>query len=356
MGARASRFVAPINLESSSTIFPSDVIDLSSDIARAAQILRAGGLVAFPTETVYGLGADASSARAVRKIFAAKGRPLDHPVIVHIRGAQDLGQWATDVPAHAHRLIEQFWPGPLTLVLKRAHAVIDEVTGGQGTVGLRAPSHPVARELLEAFAGGIAAPSANRFGRISPTSAQHVRDDLGNSVDLILDAGSCEVGIESTIVDLSSGAAVLLRPGHIGIEAIQSVLGVPVSRRSAESPRASGTLAAHYAPRVRLRLAAPSDLHRIVDEESGNGLTAVLARTRRPPESPAALWRTGPDDADAFAQVLYASLRELDNSGCAAIVAEELPPTPEWEAVRDRLGRAAAGSGTNAADGDDDAT
>ena len=330
--------------------------DPSFDIERAAQILRAGGLVAFPTETVYGLGADASSARAVRKIFAAKGRPLDHPVIVHIRGAQDLSQWASAVPAQARTLIEQFWPGPLTLVLKRAPGVIDAVTGGQDTVGLRAPSHPVARQLLEAFADGIAAPSANRFGRISPTSAQHVREDLGDDVDLILDAGSCEVGIESTIVDLSSGRPVLLRPGHIGIESIQSVLGEAVLRRSAESPRASGTLAAHYAPQVRLRLAPQSDLQRIVEEESRNGLTAVLARAQRPAGCAAAVWRTVPDDPDAFAQALYAALRELDNAGCAVIIAEALPPTPQWEAVRDRLGRAAAGSGTSAGDTADDAT
>jgi L-threonylcarbamoyladenylate synthase len=242
------------------------------------------------------------------------------------------------------------------VVLKRAPGVINEVTGGQGTVGLRSPSHPIAQELLHAFGGGIAAPSANRFGRISPTRAQHVREDLGDAVDLILDAGSCEVGIESTILDLSSGKPVLLRPGHIGIESIQAVLRLPVSRHSAHSPRASGTLAAHYAPRTALRLAPASDLLAIVEEESRNGSTAVLARSRRPQDSHAAVWQVAPSDPIEYAHALYASLRLLDNSECAVIVAEDLPRTPEWEAVRDRLGRAAAGSGASENDAGEDAT
>src|SRR4249919_832993 len=192
-----------------------------SEIARAAAILRAGGLVAFPTETVYGLGADASSPAALGRMFAAKGRPSDHPVIVHLQAGEDLTHWARNIPVVAQQLADHFWPGPLTLVLRRAAGVLDAVTGGQETVGLRTPSHPIAQRLLKAFGGGIAAPSANRFGRVSPTTAQHVRDELGDALDLILDGGPCEVGIESTIVDLSTGTPVLLRPGRIGVAEIE---------------------------------------------------------------------------------------------------------------------------------------
>ncbi len=254
-----------------------------SEIARAAAILRAGGLVAFPTETVYGLGADASNASALRRMFAAKGRPSDHPVIVHLQAAEELTRWSREMPAIAQRLADRFWPGPLTLVLQRAAGVLDAVTGGQETVGLRVPAHPMARRLLQAFGGGIAAPSANRFGRVSPTTAQHVRDELGGAVDLILDGGACEVGIESTIVDLSTGAAILLRPGRISATAIEQVTGQPVLSATSASPRASGTLAAHYAPTIPLRLATPRSLERIVREHAAVGPVAVLARRDRPP-------------------------------------------------------------------------
>ncbi len=226
-----------------------------SEIERAAQFLKQGRLVAFPTETVYGLGADASNLEGVRRIFALKGRPANHPLIVHLQGVDELVHWARDIPFSVERLTSRFWPGPLTLVLKRATGVIDEVTGGQDTVGLRVPSHPVAQQLLQAFGGGIAAPSANRFGRVSPTTAQHVREDLGDAVDLILDGGACEVGIESTILDLSSGAPVLLRPGRIGAAEIETVIGAQVARASAQSPRAPGMLEAHYAPQLPLLLA-----------------------------------------------------------------------------------------------------
>ena len=234
----------------------------SAEIARAAAILRAGGLVAFPTETVYGLGADASNAQAVAKIFAAKGRPQDHPLIVHLAGVDWLPQWAREIPPAAHKLAAAFWPGPLTLILKRAAGVPDCVTGGQDSVGLRIPGHPVALELLRAFAGeeggrrfsGIAAPSANKFGRISPTSAEHVRAELGASVDAVLDGGECEVGIESTIVDLSRGRAVLLRPGQLTAAQIAAVLGWEVEAPDAAAPRAPGALASHYAPRTPIRV------------------------------------------------------------------------------------------------------
>src|SRR5262245_50671234 len=234
-----------------------------AEIAQALDILRAGGLVAFPTETVYGLGADASSPAALRRLFEAKGRPTSHPVIVHLRGASDLPRWAREVPPLAMRLTERFWPGPLTLVLKRAAGVLDRVTGGEDTVGLRAPAHPVAQRLLNGFSGGIAAPSANRFGRLSPTTAQHVRDELRDAVDLVLDGGTCEVGIESTIIDLSGGTPVLLRPGRIGTAEIEAVAGLKVAQRTSASPRAPGTLEAHYAPRIPLSLVATVDLERV---------------------------------------------------------------------------------------------
>src|SRR5688572_4079197 len=194
---------------------------MKPEIRKAADLLRAGGLVAFPTETVYGLGADAASEKAVARLYAVKGRPADHPVIVHLPEPHHAFRWARDLPSAAPELAERFWPGPLTLILKRSALAKDFVTGGQDTVGLRVPSHPVAQQLLKEFAGAIAAPSANRFGRVSPTTPAHVREDLGKDVDLVLEGGASEVGIESTIVDLSAGAAALLRPGHISKEALQ---------------------------------------------------------------------------------------------------------------------------------------
>jgi L-threonylcarbamoyladenylate synthase len=317
-----------------------------SSIAKAVEVLRAGGLVAFPTETVYGLGADASQRDAVRRIFRAKGRPAEHPLIVHLRASEDLRTWARDIPDTAWQLAQRFWPGPLTLVLKRSAQVLDDVTGGQDTVGLRVPAHPVAGALLQAFAGGIAAPSANRFGRVSATTAAHVRQELGDEVGCILDGGACPVGIESTIVDLSGAAPVLLRPGHITLQEIESLLRVPVGRANQGSPRAPGTLSAHYAPRLPLRLAAGGTLDAAIREESVRGPVAVLARHARPAHSASTLWMTAPLDAAEYARLLYAGLRQIDDSGCTVIVVETPPDTPDWSAVRDRLMRAAAGSGT----------
>jgi L-threonylcarbamoyladenylate synthase len=316
-----------------------------SSIAKAAEVLRAGGLVAFPTETVYGLGADASQPEAVRRIFRAKGRPAEHPLIVHLARAENLQAWARDIPDAAWQLAQRFWPGPLTLVLKRAPQVLDAVTGGQDTVGLRIPAHPLATALLQAFGGGVAAPSANRFGRVSATTAAHVRQELGDAVDFILDGGACPVGIESTILDLSSGAPVLLRPGRITLQEIESLLRTPVGRGSAGSPRAPGMLSAHYAPHLPLRLAAVGTLDAAVREESVRGPVAVLARHPRPAHSVSTLWMTAPLDAAEYARLLYAGLRQIDESGCVVIVVENPPDTPDWSAVRDRLMRAAAGSG-----------
>jgi L-threonylcarbamoyladenylate synthase len=321
-----------------------------SAIDEAVRILRAGGLVAFPTETVYGLGADAANAYAVHRIFEVKGRPADHPVIVHLAGVQELPLWAREVQPAALRLAERFWPGPLTLILKRAPGVLDVVTGGQDTVGLRVPAHPVAHALLEAFGGGIAAPSANRFGRISPTTAHHVRDELGDRVDLVLDGGSCTVGIESTIVDLSAGDAVVLRPGQIGAGDIEAALGAPVSRPTAASPRASGTLAAHYAPTRPLLLVAAQELETVVREHAARGTVAVLASRARPANTPAKVWEVSPSAAEDYARMLYAGLRDLDRTECALLVVEAPPTGPEWVAVHDRLRRAAAGSVAQAED------
>jgi L-threonylcarbamoyladenylate synthase len=320
-----------------------------SDIERAATLLRAGELVAFPTETVYGLGADAANPAAVAKIFAAKGRPADHPLIVHIPDATHLERWARDIPAEAYALAEAFWPGPLTLILKRHADVPDAVTGGQDSVGLRIPNHPLALELLRAFDGGIAAPSANKFGRISPTTAAHVRDDLGDAVSMILDGGPCQVGIESTILNLSGKRAMLLRPGMLSAIDIGRVLGrVPLSPDDPLAPpavRASGTLEAHYAPRTPLVLMPDDSLpialrNAIVQKER----VAVLATHPAPFEMPQVIWQVAPAEPSGYAHELYANLRTLDALGCDRIYVQK-PVGQPWQAIYDRLKRAAAGSG-----------
>ncbi len=224
---------------------------MTAEVRRAAQILRAGGLVAFPTETVYGLGADAASEKAVARLYAVKGRPADHPVIIHFASPDEAFMWAREIPPAARELGQRFWPGPLTLILKRSALAKDFVTGGQDSVGLRVPSHPVAQELLKAFSGAIAAPSANRFGRVSPTTAAHVREDLGKDVDLVLEGGPSDVGIESSIVDLSGGAAVLLRPGAISREQLEPITPINDGKSSV---RHSGGLERHYAPRTPARM------------------------------------------------------------------------------------------------------
>jgi len=313
-------------------------------IARAAERLRAGELVAFPTETVYGLGADAGDPAAVRRIFTAKGRPADHPVIVHLYDTARIGEWARAVPEPARALAAAFWPGPLTLILPRAARVPDIVTGGQDSVGLRVPSHPVARALLEAFGGGIAAPSANRFGRISPTTARHVADDLGAAVAMILDGGACAVGIESTIVSCVGDEPALLRPGAITVPELARVLGKPPGAPDAAAPRASGTLAAHYAPRTPATLVAPEVLHaEIVQLADRDEAVAVLARTVARPLDFAGVWIHAPAGAGAYAHDLYANLRALDAANADAILIEAAPKGDAWAAVRDRLSRATRG-------------
>jgi L-threonylcarbamoyladenylate synthase len=324
-----------------------------AEIARAARLLAAGELVAFPTETVYGLGADAANPAAVARVFAAKGRPADHPLIVHLPGHDALNDWAVDIPDLAWELAEHFWPGPLTMILQRAPGVSDAVTGGQDTVGLRVPGHPLALDLLRAFAAfksgspcGIAAPSANRFGRISPTLAEHVRAELGDEVACVLDGGACPVGIESTIIDLSRGAPTLLRPGQLGPATIAMVAGCEIRRaaQGTDTPRASGMLESHYAPAKPLRLVETPHLAATLRDLRGQGKrAAVLAHAASPGLSGMALrWLPAPADATAYAHDLYANLRTLDASGADLILVERVPEDEAWLAVRDRLLRAAA--------------
>lgn len=301
--------------------------------------------MAFPTETVYGLGADASNTEAVRRVFAVKGRPTDHPLIVHVADAVQIANWARDIPRAAHALARKFWPGPLTMVLKRAAHVGDLVTGGQDTIALRVPSHPVAQALLRRFGGGIAAPSANRFGRVSATTAEHVRREFGSEVECVLDGGACEVGIESTIVDLSSARPVLLRPGRITAQELEQTLGTPLAAPDAKSPRAPGMLPRHYAPQTPLMVMEADLLLELAASLTRQGKrVAVLARSSTRPLSPELVWVAAPDEAAGYAHDLYANLRRLDEAGCDAILVEQPPRDAAWAAVTDRLARAAAGA------------
>jgi L-threonylcarbamoyladenylate synthase len=319
------------------------------EIDDAATVLKRGGLVAFPTETVYGLGADAASPDAVRRIFDAKGRPATHPVIVHLADAAQLASWSRDVPEIAHRLAKKFWPGPLTLVLRRARGVSDVVTGGQDTVALRVPAHPVAQRLLARFGGGVAAPSANRHGRVSATTADHVRTEFGAAVDCVLDGGETKIGIESTIIDLSGRNAALLRPGWITAAEIETALGAPLAAPAADAPRAPGTLAAHYAPRTPLTLAEDDLVLELAASLARQGKrVAVLARSTQRPLLQGLEWLLAPADAAGYAHALYANLRRLDAAGCDAIIVERPPQSPEWAAINDRLARAATGSAPDA--------
>lgn len=313
-------------------------------IDTAVRLLQAGRLVAFPTETVYGLGANAADSEAVRRIFAVKGRPADHPLIVHIANAGAMSFWARDIPAAAWRLAEHFWPGPLTLILRRGNAPLT-VTGGQDTVGLRIPAHPVALALLDAFGGGIAAPSANRFGRVSPTRARHVRQELQGLVDLVLDGGPCRVGVESTIISLTGPQPVLLRPGAIALHDVQEVLGNKVVTHSrGETIRAPGMLASHYAPKTPLEVWTAGDLRHRASELTRKGLKAVVLLIN--PEqcaikaSPNLILFPMPAKPEDYARRLFAVLRLFDNAGLDLLLAEAPPDKETWRAVKDRIQRA----------------
>ena len=320
------------------------------EMNQAAAVLASGGLVAFPTETVYGLGADAENPAAVARIYAAKGRPHDHPVIVHLAPDADLAYWAADIPAEARALAAAFWPGPLTMILKRAANIDAAVSGGQDTVGLRCPSHPVSIALLEAFKGGrggIAAPSANKFGNVSPTTAQHVIDEFGadGTVAMVLDGGQSEVGIESTIVDLSRLAThgpVLLRPGHISAQQIADVIGAMPAAPDQAAPRASGTLESHYAPRTPVTMLEHAKLSATVAQLQSKSLSVAVISYALPAlvQSQQIL----PADAAGYAYGLYAALRDMDQTGSDVILVETPPQGPEWLGVNDRLRRSVFGS------------
>lgn len=307
-------------------------------IEMAVQELRMGGLVAFPTETVYGLGADASNPASLDKLYSLKGRPRNHPVIVHLGCRSWLPKW-TETCEAAEKLADAFWPGPLTLILERRPGVSDQLTGGQNTVGVRMPSHPIALELLIEFGGGLAAPSANRFGRISPTTADHVRQEFGDRVQ-VLDGGPCKVGVESTIIDLSGGAPVLLRPGHITPEDVFEVLGKKV-RVGEGAVRAPGTLDSHYCPETPAFLVDGEKLDKALEQAKTRGLkVAVLCHQQLTSET---YWVQAPEDALEYARELYANLRLLDQAGADEILIEEPPAKESWLAISDRLARATTG-------------
>ena len=316
-------------------------------IEDAARCIQAGGLVGFPTETVYGLGADASSDDAVAGIFAAKGRPANHPLIVHVADAAQVSAYASSVPIFAERLMQAFWPGPLTVILPRREGVAAAAAGGQNSIGLRCPAHPVALAFLKACNTGVAGPSANRFGRVSPTTAQHVAGEFGDDL-LVLDGGPCAVGIESSIVDCTRGQPVLLRPGVLTRAQLQAACGEPVLDKedlqtAGQTPRASGTLESHYAPNAKVRLMDAAALQTALDLLGADAAhIAVYARAVLRIQSAQVLLRRMPDDALATAQQLFSVLRSFDAQGARLIWVETLPVDTEWDGVRDRLGRAAA--------------
>lgn len=319
-----------------------------STLEQALAALRRGEAIGLPTETVYGLAADASRPEAVRRIFALKGRPADHPLIVHVAGAPALDDWADPVPAAARRLAQAFWPGPLTLILRKRARVPAEVTGGQDTVGLRCPDHPLALALLQAFGGGLAAPSANRFGHVSPTTAAHVRAEFGEQVPVVLDGGECRVGIESTILDLSGESPRILRPGMLARDAIEACIGPVGLGPTGESPRASGTLEAHYAPRTPMWLLPREALAAAAAEQSTLGQRVEVLALGTLPTGVQGL--ALPADPSGYAHGLYAGLRELDGRGARLLLAERPPEGPDWLALHDRLRRSAAGAALPADD------
>lgn len=314
---------------------------MTIEITEAVKILHAGGLVAIPTETVYGLGADANNEAAVRKIFIAKERPYDHPLIVHLADVSQLPEWARDISPTALRVAKAFWPGPLTMILKKQPHVLDIVTGSQDTIGLRIPRHPIAQALLKTFGGGVAAPSANKFTHISPTTAAAVHEELGDKVDIILDGGDCEVGLESTILDLTTETPVILRPGMITAEALSQVIGVPVVLSRQDSPviRAPGMHHLHYAPTTKTVLMEMKDINDFL--QTNDLPVALVTHSQFDLHEFRNVHHVQlSHDAMVYAHDIYRTLRELDNQHFNCIVIEAVPESAEWEAIRDRLRKA----------------
>jgi len=323
------------------------------EIDRAVEALRDGEVIAFPTETVYGLGADAQNPEAVRKVFELKGRPATHPLIVHLDHPRLLDRWALNVPPAAEALAARFWPGPLTLVLRRAPAVDLAITGGQDSVAVRVPGHPVAQQLLRAFGSGIAAPSANRYGRVSPTRAEHVREEFGDAVKIVLDGGDCKIGLESTIVSCVDAVPRVLRPGSITLSQLRSVVPGLAEGAAAAAPRVPGSDAKHYAPSTPLSIVNSGKLEEVVAQlTAGHEKVAVLAT--RPPRlaNKFMTWINAGRRADVYARELYVNLRALDKSGAREILVEEVPAGEQWDAVRDRLRRAASAENVVSVDPD----
>jgi L-threonylcarbamoyladenylate synthase len=325
----------------------------SEIVQQAVRYLKKGCVVAIPTETVYGLAADARNEEAVRRIFSIKQRPIHHPLIVHIAHEDQLIDWAVDIPECAYRLARAFWPGPLTLVLKKAPTVLNIVTGGQNTIALRVPRHLITHEILKRWGGGVAAPSANRFGRISPTSAAHVRSELGDQVDLIVDGGDCDVGLESTILDLTQSVARILRPGVLTQEMLTDVLGKSVEYMDAQSknvvnnlflPRVPGNLSSHYAPRTETHLLDNVELCHFLVQHSRSQRIGVITCHRFSVEykDKAAVWVDLSDHAIVFGQKIYAAMRRLDELDLDILLIERPPTGIEWEAIHDRLKRASS--------------
>ncbi len=314
-----------------------------SEIEAAVEALRAGDLVAFPTETVYGLGANASNPAALRKVFAAKGRPAHHPLIVHLDSARYLHRWTQKLSPEAETLAARFWPGPLTLVLPKAPHVLDAVTGGQDTVAIRVPGHPMAQQLLTAFGGGIAAPSANRYGHLSPTRAEHVRDELGDAVKIVLDGGECQLGVESTIVSCADGPVRLLRPGAITLSQLRGAVGEVQIGADATAPRVPGSTQSHYAPVTPVELVPGDGLEIFAGSLNDQGERVAVLALRLPLKTlPLVTWINAGRKPQTYAHDLYANLRTLDKAGCARILVQEVPGDERWDAVRDRLQKAAA--------------
>jgi L-threonylcarbamoyladenylate synthase len=326
----------------------------TGDIEKAATVLRAGGLVALPTETVYGLGANAENSAAVARIFQVKGRPPSHPLIVHIGGAEHLDDWAEDVPASARLLAERFWPGPLTLVLRRGPRASLEATGGLETVAVRVPDHPVALALLSALGGGIAAPSANRFGSVSPTTANHLRAELGDAVDFVLDGGACQIGVESTIVDATGDTLSVLRPGGVTREDLEAALGRPLAVHSTSRVRVPGQHPSHYAPQARVVLAEPEKVVAEAElaQDLGHQVGVFLPHSFAGAPVKAHAVVAVPTSMAAYARGLYGFLRELDQRGCDLIIASLPVEKGLGLAIANRLRRAAGPRPTEVTDTD----